>query len=202
MKNVFKIAKDPTLKYLFVFTVIITVLNHIPYELYQIYINKMLISFEGKAALSEMSPLVLGFHTALSMIIASFFAHRAMKMGKLTGTKAILLIVIALQIAMIAIMGIEGSYVVVVLLMLRGLPDAISSPIVRAQTTYKLPSNLRATYYFTQGLLGRISFAAVLVIFNLTPGNGFNNSLIVGASIGLIFLFILTVLPIKKNKSE
>lgn len=202
MKNVFKIAKDPTLKYLFVFTVIITVLNHIPYELYQIYINKMLISFEGKAALGELSPLVLGFHTALSMIIASFFAHRAMKIGKLTGTKGLLLLVLVLQIVMIAIMGIEGSYMVVVLLMLRSLPGAISSPIVRAQTTHKLPSNLRATYYSTQSLLGRISFAAVLLIFNFVPGNGFTNSLIVGASIGLIFLFVLVVLPIKKNKGE
>lgn len=199
MKNVFLKLKDPTLKYLFVFTVIITVLNHIPYELYQIYINRMLLSFNVKNISGELSPLILGFHTALSMLIASVFAHRAIRIGKLGGTKATLLLVIGLQTAMIAIMGISGSFIVVALLMLRGLPGAISAPIARAQTTHKLPSNLRATYYSTQSLLGRLSFALVLVMFNLVPGDGFRNSLILGSSIGVAFLIILALLPINKK---
>ena len=85
--------------------------------------------------------------------------------------------------------------------MLRGLPGAISSPIVRAQTTHKLPSNLRATYYSTQSLLGRLSFALVLVMFNIVPGDGFHNSLILGSSMGVAFLVILVLLPINTKTS-
>jgi MFS family permease len=200
MKRVFRQLKDPTLKYLFLFVVAITVLNHIPYELYQIYINKILGSFQGKEILADMSPFILGIHTAFSMILASYFAHRAIKIGKLGGIKVTLVLLVMLQIGMIAILGISGSYIVVVLLMLRGLPGAISSPIIRAKTTHKLPATLRATFYSTQSLLGRISFALVLLLFNLIPGDGFNNSVIVGVSIGLVFLVLLMFLPIQDKR--
>lgn len=197
MKRVFKALRDPLIKYLFVFTVIITVLNHIPYELYQVYINNMLDTFSGDNRLGEMSPLILGIHTAISMIIASWFAHHAIKIDDRFGRKAVLLLVIALLISMIAIMGISNSYIVVILLLLRSVPNSIASPIVRSHTTHRLPSNLRATFYSTQSLLGRLSFAIVLVIFHFVPGDGFANSIKVGAGIGFVFLIVLGILPIK-----
>jgi MFS family permease len=197
MKRVVTALRDPLIKYLFIFTVIITVLNHIPYELYQVYINKMLDAFSGDSRLGEMSPLVLGIHTAISMVIASWFAHHAIKIDRRFGSKVVLLLVIALLISMIAIMGISASYIVVILLLLRSVPNSIASPIVRSHTTHKLPSNLRATFYSTQSLLGRFSFAIVLVIFHFVPGDGFTNSVKVGVGIGIVFLIVLGIIPIK-----
>ena len=197
MKRVFAALQDPLIKYLFIFTIIITVLNHIPYELYQVYIHNMIDSFSSDTMLNEMNPVILGIHTAISMIIASWFAHHAIKIDERFGSKMILLVVIALLIGMIAIMGKSGSYLVVVLLLLRSVPNAIASPIVRSHTTHRLPSNLRATFYSTQSLLGRLSFAIVLVIFHVVPGDGFTNSIQVGTGIGVMFLIILGILPIK-----
>ena len=174
------------------------VLNHIPYELYQVYIDGMLRSFDNEV-LVETNTIILGVHTAFSMLIASFFAKRAMSVQKLFGTKLSLIILIVIQTALIAIMGVKASYVVVILLMLRGLTGAISNPIIRAETTHKLEPSLRATYYSTKSLLGRISFAGVLVLFNIAPGEGFNNSVILGASIGIIFILILIFLPTHKK---
>ena len=190
MKSVFVKLKDPTLKYLFVFSVIIVVLNHIPYELYQIYIDRMLRSFDHEL-LAETNTIILGFHTALSMLMASFFAKRATGVQKVFGTKLSLIILIIIQTVLIAAMGVRASYLVVILLVLRGLPGAISNPIIRAETTHKLEPSLRATYYSTKSLLGRISFAGVLVLFNLAPGGGFNNSVILGTSVGVVFIIIL-----------
>ncbi len=198
MKKVFGKLGDPTLRYLFVFTVIMVVLNHVPYELYQIYVDRMLRSFD-RDVIAKTNTIILGLHTALSMVIASFFAKRAMVVQKIFGTKVSLILLIVIQTALIAIMGIGSSCVVVVLLMLRGLTGAISNPIIRAETTHKLEPDLRATYYSTKSLLGRISFAGVLVLFNLSPGDGFNNSVIIGASIGLVFIVFLIALPIDNS---
>ena len=198
MKRVFEKLKDPALRYMFIFFVFIIVLNHIPYELYQIYIDRMLGSV-NQTFLSESNALVLGIHTALSMLIASFFAKRSMIAQKIFGTKWTLILMVALQTILIAIMGFPASYIVVVLLMLRGLTGAISNPIIRSETTHKLEPSLRATYYSTKSLLGRIFFALVLVLFNLIPGDGFGNSILTGASIGLVFVLILVLLPINKK---
>lgn len=197
MKRVFAKLVDPMLKYLFVFTVIMTVLNHIPYELYQVYVKDMLASFNNETLLGA-DAIILGIHTAISMMIAAFFAKRSIGIQKAAGTKITLLLMVVIQTILIAFMGIKGSYVIVILLLLRGLPNAVSNPIIRSETTHKLEADLRATYYSTKSLLGRISFALVLFSFHLAPGDGFNNALMIGSSVGLVFLLILAILPIKK----
>lgn len=195
LKDVVEKLKDGNLRFLFMFTVFITVLNHIPYEFYQIYIDNILKQLNLSGQLSSISPLIIGMHTTLSMILASWFAGKSFKLKKRLGTKVVLLLLVCLQMGMIAILGINGSYIIVVLLMFRGLPGAISSPIVRAETTPKLRSGLRATYYSVQSLIGRISFALILVVFNIIPGDGYGHSLIAGVSFALLVLLFLAGKP-------
>ena len=183
---------------MFIFFVFVIVMNHIPYELYQVYVEKMISSFDNNA-LADSSALVLGFHTAFSMFVAAFFAKRAMKVQKALGTKPALILLMVLLTALIAIMGIKTSYIVVVLLMLRGVAGSIINPILRAETTHKLEPSLRATYYSTKSLIGRISFAGVLFLFGVVPGDGFNNSVMLGSSIGIVFILVLVLLPINKK---
>ncbi len=196
IKKVIKKLRDPMLRYLFVFTVLLTVLNHIPYELYQVYINSMLGNFNN-FKLTEASPLILGFHTTLSMIIASFFAKRSIKIQNYLGTKGALIVLTLISTLAISIMAIRDSYIIIFLLILRGLPSAISNPIVRAGTTHKLSPTLRATYYSTKSLLGRILFSAVLLLFSLVPGDGFNGSVLVGTCFGIIALLAMITMSIK-----
>jgi MFS family permease len=198
MKSVFEKLQDPTLKYLFIFTVAMVVLNHIPYELYQVYIDRMM-SVMAPRRIAEASTVILGFHTAFSMVIASVFARHAMEIQARFGTKKALLLLVGLQTVIIGSMLLSANYLIVVLLMLRGLPGAISNPIVRAETTYKLEPNLRATYFSTKSLIGRISFALILIVFNLIPGDGFTSSIVTGTTIGALFLFLLIMLPIGKE---
>lgn len=150
----------------------------------------------NKTQLAQASPLILGIHTALSMIIASIFVKYSIKIEKTIGTKATLILAIILLSFMIAIMGISESYLVMILLILRGLPNAASSPIIRAGTTHKLSPSLRATYYSTKSLLGRIAFSITLLTFSIVPGNSFRNLIIVGASLGLFAIIVLLILPI------
>ena len=199
IKKIFVKLNDPTLRYLFVFTIILTILSHIPYELYQIYINDMLESFET-FRLSESGPLVLGFHTTLSMVIAAFFAKRSMKFQNIFGTKNALIILTLILSACISIMMIRGSYIIVFLLLLRGMPSAVGSPIVRAGTTHKLSPSLRASYYSVKSLIGRVSFSAVLLLFSLIPGNGFQGSVILGTGLGVLAIALLIIIPINKKK--
>jgi len=198
--NVIRKLVNPTLKYLFLFPVFITILNHIPYELYQIYIRDYLNNIYQSETIKSLGPLISGFHTALTMLFASWIAGKAISIHKITGTKLLLLLAICLQTLMISILGLSNSPIIILLLIARGLPGPVSASIVRKETTPNLPSNLRATYFSIQSLLGRLAFAFVLIIFNLLPGNGYINSVRSGVSLGVLLLVILLIIPFRHSR--
>lgn len=195
--------KMPGLRYLFAFSVIITVLNHIPYEFYQLYIRDFIhsLSLPSILPLQNSVPLATGIHLALTMLTAAFFARKTIIIEQKFGIKATFLIAFAIHIGMMILLYISQSAIVVILLLFRSVPGPLTAPIVRKETAPKIPAGLRATYFSMQSLVGRLSFAFLLLLFHIAPGDGFSSSLRIGIAFGAaaFLLFFFLPGPARKN---
>ena len=162
-----------SLAWLFGFAVLMIVINHVPYEFYQPYIDLVLvdrdIDLPGKG-----TPLVTGVLTAMMMLLASWAAARSIRLRDRFGLGATLLLTTMMQVVIMAAMGLVLHWGVVVLVMLRAMPSAMMRPLLHAAITPQVPQSLRATYLSMQSLAGRLSFSGVLAALSLAaePGGG------------------------------
>jgi hypothetical protein len=153
------------------FAILMTVLNHVPWELYQPYVD-LLLAKRGVALPGEGTPLVTGTMTAVMMLAAAWAAARSIRLRDALGLAPTLLLTTVLQITIIAAMGWLLHEVVLLLVLLRSLPAAIMLPPLRGAVTPQLPRSLRATYLSLQSLLGRLAFSGTLLALaaGATPG--------------------------------
>jgi hypothetical protein len=158
------------LAWLFAFAVLMTVINHVPYELYQPYLD-LLIHGRDLRLPGEGTPLVSGVVTAATMLAASWAAGRSIALRDRLGLPVTLLGTTLLQVVIMAAMGILLHEVVLILILLRSVPAAAMQAPLRAAIVPQLERNLRATYLSLQSLAGRLSFAGVLWLLSLAvPG--------------------------------
>lgn len=160
-----------SLAWLLGFAVLMIVINHVPYEFYQPYINLLLerrrVELPGLG-----TPLITGSVTAVTMLLASWGAGRSIRLRDRIGLAPMLLLTTALQVVIMAAMGLLLHEVVVVLILLRSLPSAMMKPPLHAAITPQLPRSLRATYLSLQSLAGRLAFAATLMLLSLGTAAG------------------------------
>jgi MFS family permease len=159
------------LAWLFTFAVLMTVINHIPYELYQPYLD-LLISERDIRLPGDATPMVTGAVTALTMLIASWAAARSIRLRDRVGLPAALLLTTAIQVVIMAAMGFFLNEFVVLLILMRSMPAAMLEPPLRAAVAPQVPRSLRATYFSLQSLAGRLSFACVLALLSLAMEQG------------------------------
>ena len=113
---------QPMLAWIFLFSVLMVVLNHVPYEFYQPYTRLV----GGQAELmGENTPVIAGVHMALVMFIASFVAGWSVRLRDRLGLGGALLTATALQTIIIAVMGFVLHPLVLVLVLLRSVPRAL-----------------------------------------------------------------------------
>ena len=155
-----------TLAWLFAFAVLMTVINHVPYEFYQPYLDLLLDRREIDLPV-EGTPLFAGVVTAFSMMIAAWATGFSIRLRDRVGLGVTLLFTTALQVVIMVVMGFLLHEVVVVLILLRSVPAAVMQPPLRAAITPRLPQQLRATYLSLQSLIGRLAFAGVLLSMSL-----------------------------------
>lgn len=158
--------KNPRLAWLFGFVVLITVLNHVPYEFYQPYLDLVGARLGGNAG----TPLVAGVHMAMATVIGAFFAHQSAEIARRIGTAKTLLLAALLQLIIIVAMGFVLHTVIVVLLLLRGVPAGVTRAPINAAITPHIPQKQRATYLSIQSLAGRLGFSALLVGLSVVTG--------------------------------
>jgi MFS family permease len=153
----------PSLAWLMAFFILMTVLNHVPWEFYQPYIDLLLekrrLSLPGRG-----TPPVTGAVTAFMFVAASWAAARSIRLRDRIGLAPTLLLTTAIQVVIIGAMGMLLNEAVVVLLLLRSVPSAILKPPVYAAVTPQLPRSLRATYLSMKSLLGRLAFSGTLLL--------------------------------------
>ena len=147
---------QPVLGWLMLFSVFMTVINHIPYEFYQPYIQLL-----GAQA---PTPLLTGLHTALTMGIAAWFAKQSIRLRDHFGTRSALMLSAGVQVVLILLMGFFFHPVVALLLAFRSVPRALMIAPLNAATVPRLQQHHRATYLSIQSLIGRLSFSLCLAL--------------------------------------
>ncbi len=155
-----------TMAWLFAFAVLMTVINHVPYEFYQPYIG-LLLDRRGIDLPVERTPLFTGVVTAFSMMIAAWATGHSIGLRDRVGLGGALLLTTLLQVVIMTVMGLLLHEVVLGLILLRSVPAAVMQPPLRAAITPRLPQRLRATYLSLQSLTGRLAFSGVLLLMSL-----------------------------------
>ncbi len=181
----------PILRFLFLTSLFMTILVHIPYEYYQNFIRSFLNTTSiGK--LSYVNPTwVNGLHAAIAMTIAGFFSGFASKINRYLGVKKSVLLAIATLVIITFFMSSFLEWWVVILVLFRSAPYSFLSPILNAEIVPRLESHLQATYLSIQSMLGRLGFGIVLLVMSFLEGT-YLDYLKYGAGLGL-FLFCLTL---------
>ncbi|MDP6085530.1 MAG: MFS transporter [Nitrospinota bacterium] len=158
--------KNLRLRWLFGFAVLMTVLNHVPYEFYQTYLETLGSELDLPA---KGAPLAAGGHMAVTMLLGSWFASRSVRVRDRLGLGPALLLSALLQTVIIGMMGFILHPAVTLLILLRGVPRALMTAPLNAAVIPEISQAHRATYLSIQSLAGRLSFSGVLFLLSWVP---------------------------------
>ncbi len=163
-----ELIRQPTLRWLLAFGVVMIFLNHVPWEFFQPYLHLLGADFEFSA---DKTPLVSGIYTAMTMILAAVFAKYSMRIRNRVGLLPVLFFALLLQTLLISLMGFILSATIAMAVLLRSAPRAIMTAPMNAAMAPRIPTEARATWFSIQSMLGRFAFAAWLsVLSRLTDG--------------------------------
>ena len=153
--------RDPHLRWIFVFVVGMVVLNHVPYEFFQPYVELLLgASDQGYS----FTPAVTGVLAAAMALGGALASRGAMGVRARFGVRPSLLAAMALQLTIIACMAGALAPWVLVFVLLRSTPMGLLNPIMLAEVHPRVETQIRATYLSLQSFAGRLAFAVCLAI--------------------------------------
>ncbi len=188
--------KQPALAWLFALAVLMTVLNHIPYEFYQPYLDLV----GGDIDWLEQTPLATGAHMFAATMLGAWVAARSAAIDARLGKGPTLLLAAGIQTAIIASMALVLHPLVAVLLLLRGVPGAMFKAPLLAAVTPRISLGQRATYLSVQSLAGRLSFTLFLGGLSYVAGAAtiddwatLSHLLWLGAAVGVVGMVVLAV---------
>lgn len=186
--------KKPALAWLFGFAVLAVIINHVPYEFYQPYLEAL----GAEVGLGEHTALAAGAHMAVATLIAAWVASRSARIDKRLGTGRTLLLAAFIQLVIIAAMASALHAAVVALILLRGVPSGLYKAPLHAAVTPRIPQNERATYLSIQSLAGRLGFSGLLIGLSFVAGGApiaqwsvLSELLVICAAIGAVGLLVL-----------
>lgn len=161
--------RQPVLRWLFAFAVLMTVLNHLPYEYYQPYLDLLGADdwLPGRG-----TALTAGIVAAITMFIGGAVAGRSIRVRDRLGTGPTLLSACALQTLIIGVMAFWLHPVVIGLILLRSAPRGLMTAPLNAAIAPRVTRRTRATYLSMQSLAGRLSFSATLLGLSFVAGRG------------------------------
>lgn len=161
--------KLPQLRWLFLFSVLMYAMTHIPYEFYQPYLQLL----ENRGDLSYTNaPIASGILFAGTRFVAAYAAKMSVTWTERFGIYRILFIAIIIQAIIIGILGIMLSTFLVLIVLFRNYSMMMTKAPINAVIAPIVNSNQRATYFSIQSLAYRLSFATVLVLLALPFGSG------------------------------
>jgi MFS family permease len=161
--------RQSTLTWLFAVAVSMYVFSHVPFVFAQPFIAEMLRG----VGLSAETTLVSGSVIAAMMLVSVAAGWYAGRVQEWLGTRGILLLAAAMQVALIGILMLATHPLAIAFLLVRMVPGALSRPFLLAAVHPWLASAHRATYLSLQSLCGRLGLAAsLLMVSALAPGDG------------------------------
>lgn len=149
---------NPALAWLFVLSVTMYGFSHVPFVFGQPHILQALAGL----GLDADAPLVSGAITSAMMVLSVTTSLAAPGLRARLGLAGILLLAFAMQIALIGALALTDAALVILLLVVRMVPDSLSKPFILARVQPDLADHARATYLSLQSLVGRLAFAASL----------------------------------------
>ncbi|AWV88674.1 MFS transporter [Bradymonas sediminis] len=167
LHDCFRHLRQPRLAWLFGFVVLITILEHIPYEFYQPYLDLL----GAQLDFSPKTALIAGVHMAIATLIGALFAHNSARIAGRLGIAKTLLLAALLQLIIISVMGLFLNEVIVALILLREIAGGMTRAPINAAITPYIPQKQRATFLSIQSLAGRVGFSALLVGLSFSTGN-------------------------------
>lgn len=153
--------RDPALRWIFVFVVGMVVLNHVPYEFFQPYVELLLGTSDSGYS---FTPAVTGVLAAAMALGGALASRGAMRVRARFGVRPSLLAAMALQLVIIAAMAIALAPWVLVFVLLRSTPMGLLNPIMLAEVHPRVETRIRATYLSLQSFAGRLAFAVCLAL--------------------------------------
>jgi len=152
--------RNPILMWFFALTVCMYGMSHLPFVFGQPFILEALDS----AGFASSAPLVSGAVTATMMVISVGVSLFALRLRHALGLPLMLLGAFGLQIAISGVMALTESAIVLVFLMLRMVPDALSRPFILGRIQPLLSDDSRATWLSLKSFVGRLVFASALAL--------------------------------------
>jgi len=149
----------PVLRWMFAFSIGMTVINHVPYELFQPWVDLYLGS-PGTAY--SRTPATTGALVAVMMALSAVASTRAVALRNRIGTSWVLVGSTLLQAAIIGSLAAPAHGAILGLLALRSVPQGLARPVAMAAIHPHLPSSVRATWLSIQSLGGRMAFSVAL----------------------------------------
>jgi MFS family permease len=190
--------RQPTVCWLSAYAVLMIVLNHIPYEFYQPYLDGLL---QNSVQLHSATPLSSGLVTLITMLLAAQVAGRSIALRERFGLIPTLLFGTALQGTIIAAMALFVHPVIVLLILLRSCPRAIMTAPRNAAINPRIDEDHRATYLSLESLAGRLAFSGTLWgLATLGSAGGELRPLLLvatGIAIAVFVGLLLTARPLK-----
>ncbi len=189
-----RLLRSPLLGWLFAFYVAMTVLNHVPYEFYQPYLD---LTLKDRLPLGDGTSLASGVHVAGAMLVAAWFAGRSVRLRDRIGLGGVLLSAAGLQTLIIASMGLVLHPLIVALMLLRSVPRALMTAPLNAAVAPRVARAQRATYLSIMSLAGRLAFSCWLMALSLIPAGedgtwaSMSVKLLVSAGLGGVLLAAL-----------
>lgn len=197
--------RHPQLRWLFGFAVLAVVLNHIPYEFYQPYLDVL----GADVGFGEHTALAAGAHMAAATFVAAWVARRSARVDARLGTRKTLLLAAFVQLAIITTMGAVLHVAVVGVALLRGVSGGLARAPLNAAVTPRIPRAERATYLSIQSLVGRLAFSGLLLGLSSVAGDASADSwpvlstlLVLGALIGGTGWLLLVVARVDLTRSR
>jgi len=167
LRGVAKSLRAPALRWLFVFSVAMTVFNHVPYELAQPYLRLVLADL----GVDGFTPAASGLMMALMMAAAAAASRFSAPLSRRIGVAPVLLGAMLVQGIVIAGLATLVHPVVVLLLLVRSVPGALSRPLELQSVLPNLLDHQRATYLSVQSLAGRLAFTGALATGSWVVGS-------------------------------
>lgn len=155
------LARRPVLGWCLAFVVATIVLEHVPYEFYQGYLDLLL---ESGARGYDLTLPLSGALVAASMLLASGASRLAASAESSWGPGRAMLFATAVQVVVIGAMGLVLHPLVVGLVLLRDIPSALAGPIYGRAVNDRVESSQRATFLSILSLAGRLAFGISLAL--------------------------------------
>ena len=160
--------RQPLLQWLFLYSVFMYAIVHIPYEFYQPYLA--LLENDGQLA-GISATLLAGILFALTALVASLSSAYSMKWQRKSGLLSLLCGAALIELLIIAAMAIWLHPIIALSVIFRSGPMAVISAPIKAAIAPLIKNEHRATYLSIESLMGRLVFATILFGFSALVPN-------------------------------